>query len=116
MAFSAVLLFAIPRQILRVYTVDERVVEFAVPLLFWAAAFQLFDGVQIVATGALRGKGDTRAPFYAGLVGYWVLGLPIGAWLCFSKGFGVTGLWIGLSLGLAVVAVVLLLRWVRLRQ
>lgn len=113
MIFSAVLMFLFPRQILRIYTTDEAVVAFAIPLLFWAAAFQLFDGVQVVATGALRGRGDTRAPFLAGLLGYWVIGLPAGAWLCFARGEGVTGLWIGLSLGLAIVAALLLLRWLR---
>jgi MATE family multidrug resistance protein len=113
MSLSAAAMFLFPTQILRIYTVDESVIAFAVPLLFWAAAFQLFDGVQVVATGALRGKGDTRAPFLAGLIGYWVLGLPLGAWLCFSQGFGVAGLWIGLSLGLAVVAFILLIRWLR---
>jgi multidrug resistance protein, MATE family len=113
MGASAVVMLFLPRQILRVYTTDERVVSYAVPLLFWAAAFQLFDGVQVAATGALRGWGDTRTPFLAGIVGYWVLGLPLGAWLCFSQGQGVAGLWIGLSFGLAVVAAMLLWRWLR---
>ncbi|MBM3762395.1 MAG: MATE family efflux transporter [Acidobacteria bacterium] len=113
MGASALVMLLAPRWILGVYTTDQRVVNFAVPLLFWAAAFQLFDGIQVVATGALRGRGDTQAPFVASIVGYWVLGLPLGAWLCFSQGHGVTGLWIGLSLGLAVVAVMLLWRWLR---
>ncbi|WP_035957868.1 MATE family efflux transporter [Bryobacter aggregatus] len=114
MSLSAVFMFTVPRFILGIYTVDRGVIEYAVPLLFWAAAFQLFDGVQVVATGALRGKGDTHAPFLAGIVGYWVLGLPLGAWLCFGAGFGVAGLWIGLSAGLAIVAGLLLVRWLKL--
>lgn len=113
MLLSAVAMFLFPHQILGIYTTDARVIAYAVPLLFWAAAFQLFDGIQVVATGALRGRGDTRAPFLAGLLGYWVLGLPIGAWLCFWRGQGVAGLWIGLSVGLAIVAALLLLRWLR---
>ena len=113
MTLSAVLMFGWPQEILRIYTNDEGVVAYAVPLLFWAAAFQLFDGIQVVATGALRGRGDTKAPFLANLVGYWVIGLPLGAWLCFSMGLGVVGLWIGLSLGLAIVAGILLARWLR---
>ncbi len=113
MAASAAAMFLFPQAILKVYTVDERVISYAVPLLFWAAAFQLFDGIQVVATGALRGRGDTHAPFLAGLFGYWVLGLPSGAWLCFWGGYGVAGLWMGLSLGLAVVAALLLYRWLR---
>lgn len=113
MSLSAVVMFLFPYAILRVYTSDESVVAYAVPLLAWAAAFQLFDGIQVVSTGALRGKGDTQTPFLASLVGYWVIGLPLGAWLCFGQGYGVAGLWIGLSLGLAVVAVLLLWRWLR---
>jgi MATE family multidrug resistance protein len=89
-----------------------RVIETGVPLLFAAAAFQLFDGTQVVSTGSLRGLGDTRTPFYANITGYWVLGLPIGMFLCFRMGWEVLGLWIGLSIGLMIVAVVLLTRWV----
>lgn len=113
MACSAIILFLFPKQVLRVYTVDESVVAYAVPLLFWAAAFQLFDGIQVVISGALRGQGDTRTPFAASLIGYWVLGLPLGAWLCFNQNYGVAGLWIGLSFGLAVVAAILAMRWLR---
>lgn len=111
MTVSAVVLFTMPRFVLGIYTVDSRVIETAVPLLFWAAAFQLFDGIQSVSTGALRGLGDTHAPFLAGLFGYWAVGLPLGAWLCFSMGYGVAGLWIGLTSGLAIVAAILLARW-----
>ena len=113
MMLSAVVLFLFPKAILRIYTVDESIVDYAVPLLFWAAAFQIFDGIQSVATGALRGRGDTYAPFLAGIFGYWILGLPLGAWLCFSRGYGVTGLWIGLTLALAVVSILLLTRWLK---
>ncbi len=114
MSVSALLMFIFPRWILGIYTVDQRVIDYAVPLLFWAGAFQLFDGIQVVSTGALRGQGDTRTPFLAGLVGYLIIGLPLGAWLCFWQGFAVKGLWIGLSMGLAIVAAALLWRWVRL--
>lgn len=113
MALSAVLMFALPRALLRLYTPDGSVIEAAVPLFFWAAAFQLFDGTQSVATGALRGLGDTHTAFVANLAGYWAIGLPAGAWLCFRAGYGVSGLWIGLTLGLASVATILLLRWMR---
>lgn len=113
MALSAVVLFVFPKQVLRIYTIDESIVNYAVPLLFWAAAFQLFDGIQSVSTGALRGRGDTHTPFLASIFGYWLLGLPLGAWLCFWRGYGVTGLWIGLTLGLAVVSILLLFRWLK---
>jgi len=80
-------------------------------LLFVAAIFQLFDGLQGVATGVLRGLGDTRTPMLTNLAGHWVLGLPLGYSLCFVLGFGVIGLWIGLSAGLIVVGTVLLWVW-----
>lgn len=113
MACSGLAMYFAPRMILNLYTQDEALVGAAIPLLFWAAAFQLFDGTQTVATGALRGLGDTHTAFVANMVGYWVLGLPVGAWLCFARGLGVPGLWMGLSLGLTVVAAGLAGRWLR---
>ena len=84
-----------------------------VSLLFVAAIFQLFDGLQVVATGILRGTGDTRTPMLCNLVGHWLLGLPIGYSLCFKTGWGVYGLWIGLSAGLIAVGIVLVYFWNR---
>ena len=78
-----------------------------------AAAFQIFDGIQTVSTGALRGLGETRVPMFANLVGYWVLGLPLGFVLCFVLKKGVIGLWIGLTVALVVIASSLLYRWNR---
>jgi MATE family multidrug resistance protein len=78
-----------------------------------AAGFQLFDGTQAVATGALRGLGDTRTPMVTNMIGHWVLGLPIGYLLCFYFGVGVYGLWIGLSIGLVFVSIVLTVAWIR---
>ena len=80
-------------------------------LLFICSVFQLFDGLQTVATGALRGLGDTRTPMVANLIGHWCLGLPIGYYLCFSRAWGVVGLWTGLSIGLIFVGAVLLFVW-----
>lgn len=80
-------------------------------LLLVAAAFQIFDGVQAVATGALRGLGDTRTPMLANLAGHWLLGLPVGYVLCFGLGRGIIGLWVGLSLGLIAVAIALVSTW-----
>jgi multidrug resistance protein, MATE family len=113
MALSGLLMFAIPETLIRLYTPNAAVIAAAVPLLFWAAMFQLFDGIQVTAIGALRGLGDTKTPFSAGIFGYWVLGLPVGAYLCFVSGYGVKGLWIGLSAGLAIVSAILTLRWRR---
>ncbi len=78
-----------------------------------AAAFQLFDGLQVVTTGALRGLGDTRTPMFANLVGHWLIALPIAAVSGFTLGFGVVGLWIGLCVGLILVGLFLLSAWRR---
>ncbi len=111
MSLSALAMFLRPEALLRLYTPDAPVISAAVPLFFWAAAFQLFDGLQSVTTGALRGRGDTHTAFLANLAGYWLIGIPIGVWLCFWRGFGVAGLWIGTTLGLATVSLILLRRW-----
>jgi multidrug resistance protein, MATE family len=83
-------------------------------LLVIAGLFQLADGVQVVAAGALRGLRDTRVPMFFAAVGYWATGLPIGLLLGFVFGLGVTGIWIGLASGLVVVAALMLRRWRRL--
>jgi multidrug resistance protein, MATE family len=70
-------------------------------------------GAQAVATGILRGTGDTRAPMITNVVGHWVLGLPIGYVLCFVFGWGVAGLWLGLSVGLVFVSAILVTVWWR---
>jgi MATE family multidrug resistance protein len=82
-------------------------------LLLVAAAFQLFDGLQTVATGALRGSGDTRTPMLANFVAYWLIGLPVGYLLCFKLGWGAIGVWIGLCAGLMMIGSVLLFTWHR---
>jgi MATE family multidrug resistance protein len=113
MACSGVVMMLAPRQILGLYTLDPAVLGVAIPLLGAAAAFQLFDGVQVVATGALRGLGDTKMAFVANVAGYLVVGLPVGAVLCFGLHWQVFGLWVGLTLGLMMAAAVLLGAWVR---
>src|SRR5207249_4408538 len=79
----AVLLFAVPRPMLHVFTFDPQVLCTGAALLAIAAAFQLFDGTHAVATGALRGVGDTRTPMMMNVIGHWVLGLPAWYVLCF---------------------------------
>lgn len=111
MCVSAVLFFTMPERLIRIYSSDASVIETGVVLLFICAVFQLFDGLQTVATGALRGLGDTRSPAVANLVGHWVLGLPVGYHLCFARGWGVAGLWTGLSIGLIGIGAVLLWVW-----
>ena len=95
------------------FTRDEGVVQLGVSLLAVAAIFQLFDGIQGVATGVLRGLGDTRTPMLWNLVAHWFIGLPGGYVLCFVLGRGVIGLWWGLSVGLIICGVALLVVWAR---
>jgi MATE family multidrug resistance protein len=95
----------------RILTDDAAVIDAAVPLLAIAAAFQLFDGVQAVAAGVLRGAGDTRWPLIANLLGHYGIAVPLGATLAFGLGWGAVGLWWGLSAGLTVVAIALSARF-----
>jgi MATE family multidrug resistance protein len=113
MLLAAAAFLVIPIPLLKLYTLDPRVLAVGPGLLGLAAAFQIFDGIQTIATGSLRGLGETRVPMYANLVGYWVLGLPLGFTLCFVLHWGIYGLWIGLTLALIVIASALLLRWRR---
>lgn len=110
---SAVLFFVMPAALIRIYSSDPSVIEVGIVLLFICSVFQLFDGLQTVATGALRGLGDTRTAMIFNLIGHWAIGLPIGYWLCFSQGWGVAGLWTGLSVGLILIGASLLLAWHR---
>jgi MATE family multidrug resistance protein len=110
MALSACGFTLFPGWLAGLYTTDAAVIALTSTLLPLAAVFQLFDGTQVVAFGVLRGAGDTRVPALANLVGYWFLGLPVGTWLAFHEGWGPYGLWTGLTLGLATVAVLLLWR------
>lgn len=109
--FSALSFLIFPRQIARLYTVDPSVIAFSVTLLSIAALFQVFDGIQVIATGALRGLGNTRTPMVWNLLGYWVIGLPLGCWLCFSLRWGVVGIWDGLCLALILIAIGLAVVW-----
>ncbi|MCA1675143.1 MAG: MATE family efflux transporter, partial [Actinobacteria bacterium] len=117
MSLAALAFVLVPRSLLQLFTLDGAVITTGVSLLFVAALFQMFDGVQGVATGALRGLGDTRTPMITNLVAHWAIGLPLGYALCFWGGQGVVGLWAGLSAGLVIVAIVLVLVWaLRVRQ
>ena len=113
MLLAAMALLMWPRPLIELYTNDARVLAVGPGLLAIVAAFEVFDGIQTVSTGALRGLGETRAPMWANLVGYWVLGLPLGFFLCFGLKWGIYGLWIGLTLALVVIALALIARWKR---
>jgi MATE family multidrug resistance protein len=111
MSCAAVVLWTLPLPIAHIFTREPEVVAIGVRLLAIAAVFQFFDGVQVTAIGALRGSGNTRIAMLADFVGWYVLGLPLGAWLCFGMGWGVRGLWYGLSAGLISIACVLAVAW-----
>jgi MATE family multidrug resistance protein len=101
----------IPRPLVAAFTSDTRVLELGASLLAVAAVFQLFDGLQGVGTGVLRGLGDTRTPMLWNLGGHWFIGLPLAYFLGFRAGLGVIGLWWGLSAGLIICGVALLIVW-----
>src|SRR5665213_734375 len=113
MSIFGVTFVGIPQFIARLFTPDAAIIAAAVPLLRLAAIFQLFDGVQVVTTGALRGAGNTSVPMICHVVGYGAIGLPLGAVLCFHAGMGAPGLWIGLSTGLVLIGIALGIFWRR---
>ncbi|CAN5924587.1 MATE family efflux transporter [soil metagenome] len=111
MACSSTLLLTAPRSLIGLFTEDPEITQLGVTLLGIAAAFQLFDGVQGVASGELRGAGDVRFAFVSNVVAHWFVGFPLALLLAFQLGLGAQGLWWGLLAGLAVVAVALLWRF-----
>jgi MATE family, multidrug efflux pump len=111
MSCAAVTLFFFSHPIARIYSPQAAVVASGATLLLVAAVFQLFDGLQVVATGALRGAGNTHIPMLANLIGYWLIGLPLGALLCFKLHYGAIGMWTGLCLALILIGSVLLAVW-----
>ncbi|MGH0030776.1 MAG: MATE family efflux transporter [Myxococcota bacterium] len=113
MTLSAVSFVVFRQGLPMLYTLDAEVVALAALVLPVAAAFQVFDGAQVVGCGVLRGMGRTRPAAFFNFVGYWLLGLPIGWWIGVREGW-LGGLWWGLVLGLAVVATGIVL-WVRVR-
>jgi MATE family multidrug resistance protein len=102
---------ALGRALAEIFTPDDGVVLIAVDLLRIAAGFQLFDGIQGVAGGALRGAADTRFASVANIVSHWCVGLPLAIFFAFGLGRGAVGLWWGLLVGLGVAAVALSARF-----
>jgi MATE family multidrug resistance protein len=113
MSATALLFVTMPRALIGLFSPGPDVLALGASLLLVAAVFQLFDGLQAVATGVLRGLGETRTAMLVNLVGHWLLGLPVGYVLCFTLGMGVLGLWIGLSTGLIVCGIILTWVWSR---
>ncbi len=113
MSAAGLVLWLVPQSIVRIYIRDPAVVSLGGLLLRIAAVFELFDGLQVTATGALRGLGDTRTPMLAHLVGYWAIGLPTAWVLCFPLKWGAPGIWVGLSAALILIGAALVLVWRR---
>ncbi len=118
MALTGLVMILAPHLLIRAFIdvadpANAHVIGLAVSFLAFAALFQVFDGAQAVAAGMLRGLHDTRVPMIYAAIGYWGVGLPLGVLLAFHFGMAGIGIWIGLALGLAVVAVLLLARWLR---
>jgi MATE family multidrug resistance protein len=110
MTLTAVLFRVLPEFFSGIYTDEGEVLALAATLIPIAGIFQVFDGLQVVASGVLRGVGDTSSPMVVNLVGFWCLGMPVSIWLGFRTSAGPVGLWWGLVVGLAAVALFLLLR------
>jgi multidrug resistance protein, MATE family len=111
MTCTSIIFFTFNRLILGAFTQSEEVLHIARQLLLLAGLFQVFDGIQVVATGVLRGAANTRSSMLANLFGHWMVGLPIGAFLCFKLRWGAPGIWCGLVIGLATVSGILLKVW-----
>jgi MATE family multidrug resistance protein len=113
MTLSAVLFATMPEWLVGLFTADADVIRIGIGLFAVAAVFQLFDGMQTVTTGALRGLANTRTPMLVNLVGHWAIGLPLAYVLCFRYGWQAQGLWIGLATGLILIGATLLVVWHR---
>ncbi len=117
---GAIIFWTFPEPLVRIF-LDETmpdtalVVAYAIPLVFVAAAFQLVDSAQVVATGVLRGLKDARTPMLIAVFCYWMVGMPVAYSFAFVLNFGGIGLWFGLALALGLAAILLNGRFV-LRQ
>jgi multidrug resistance protein, MATE family len=116
--FSATTMMAAPRLLIAPFidvdtSENAATVETAIALLRIAAVFQIFDASQATLANMLRGLHDSRIPLLVALLGYWAIGAPVGVALGFATPLGAVGVWIGLALGLAVVAILLTARWVK---
>lgn len=116
MVFTALLMLLAPDLLLAIYIDPEdaanaALAALAIRYLMVASAFQLFDGVQVVAAGALRGLKDTRIPMWIAVFSYWVPGFGLAVWLGLYSPLEGVGVWLGLAAGLVFAAALLLLRW-----
>src|SRR5690606_14086699 len=115
MSVTAALFIGLPEPLARLYTDERDVLALAAILLPIAGVFQVFDGLQVVAVGLLRGLGDTRVPMLLHMIAFWLIGTPLSIFFALALELGAGGLWWGRVAGLAAVAVLLVLR-VRARE
>lgn len=117
MALMALVIWSIPRELMTIFLEDTpenaRVISLGVSFLAIAAIFQVADGAQVVGAGMLRGLHDTRVPMIFTFIGYWAIGIGVGAWLAFRQGWQGQGIWTGLAVGLIIVSVLMIWRWTR---
>jgi MATE family multidrug resistance protein len=110
MTTTALLFLLLPEELASLYTDDGALIAITASLIPIAGMFQVFDGLQVVGAGVLRGLGDTRVPLIAMLSAYWVIGVPTSLFLAYRTGFGPQGLWWGFVAGLGSVSLFLLWR------
>ena len=113
---SCAAMLCLPHAIAGLYSTDPGVVGGAAALLFYAAIFQLSDGLQVSAAGALRGLKDTSVPMLITAFSYWGVGMPVGWYLAMRAGYAVPGMWMGLIAGLSFAALLLFTRFLRLSK
>ncbi len=111
-ALSASLVFILGYKYLPTfYTDDHNVLQIVAPLVVLSGVFQLTDGINAIGISALRGMEDTTVPFVISTILHWIIGLPLGYWLCFHLGWGVQGLWWALGIAPALSAVAMAIRF-----
>jgi MATE family multidrug resistance protein len=118
MGLTATVMILVPRPLVGAFLdladpANAAVVALAASFLGYAGLFQVVDGAQVVGAGMLRGLHDTRVPMLYAAIGYWGIGLPLGAALAFGAGLAGAGIWLGLAAGLAAVAVLMTVRFAR---
>ena len=115
MAAMATIMWAAPRELIGIFLEDTPqnapVIALGVSFLAIAAIFQVADGAQVVGAGMLRGLHDTRVPMIFTFIGYWAVGIGIGAWLAFRGGWAGRGIWTGFAIGLIIVSLLMIWRW-----
>ena len=112
MSFGAIVFAAIPDVLVGLFSHDPEIARVGTALVRVAAVFQLFDGMQAVGAGALRGAGDVRFAFGGGVVSYWIIGLPLALFFGVAQGHGALGMWWGLSASLVAAAMIFLVRFI----